>query len=61
MPDLGACPVLDTGASRYRPNETCPGQRSGGTGFYILGPDFHREPWIPACAGMTILVEDGNA
>ena len=22
-----------------------------------LGPGFHREPWIPAFAGMTILIE----
>jgi len=21
--------------------------------FYALDADFHREPWIPACAGMT--------
>jgi hypothetical protein len=33
--------VLDTGASRRRPDESRePSQR--------LGPGFHREPWIPA-------------
>ena len=34
-------PYRDTGASRRRPDESRePSQR--------LGPDFHREPWIPA-------------
>ncbi len=55
MPDLRslplACPVRDTGysdtgASRRRPGESRePSER--------LGPGFHREPWIPAFAGMT--------
>ena len=26
-------------------------------GTITLGPGFHREPWIPALAGMTILIE----
>ena len=43
-------PYSDTGASRNRPDESRePSQR--------LGPGFHREPWIPAFAGMTILIE----
>ena len=43
MPDLDP-------ASRRRPDESRePSQR--------LGPGFHREPWIPAFAGMTILIE----
>jgi len=42
--------VLDTGASRCRPGESRePSQRQD--------PGFHQEPWIPAFAGMTILVE----
>ena len=37
-------------ASRRRPNESRePSQR--------LGPGFHREPWIPAFAGMTTFLE----
>ena len=37
-------------ASRRRPDESRePAQR--------LDPGFHREPWIPAFAGMTILIE----
>jgi hypothetical protein len=37
----GACPILDTGASRRRPDE-------GGELPQKLGPGLHREPWIPA-------------
>ena len=38
-------------ASRRRPDESRePSQR--------LGPGFQREPWIPAFAGMTLLIED---
>jgi hypothetical protein len=38
-------------ASRRRPDESRePSQR--------LGPGFHREPWIPAFAGMTVLIEE---
>ena len=37
-------------ASRRRPDESRePSQR--------LGPGFHREPWIPAFAGMTTFLE----
>jgi len=37
-------------ASRRRPDESRePLQR--------LGPGFHREPWIPAIAGMTAFLE----
>jgi hypothetical protein len=40
-------------ASRRRPDESRePSQR--------LDPGFHREPWIPAFAGMTFFIEDGN-
>ena len=39
--------------SRRRPDESRePSQR--------LGPGFHREPWIPAFAGMTIFNENHN-
>ena len=41
-------PYFDTGASRRRPDKSRePSQR--------LDPGFHREPWIPAFAGMTAL------
>jgi hypothetical protein len=54
MPDLPMPKRLRAGrldpASRRRPDESRePSQR--------LGPGFHREPWIPAFAGMTILIE----
>jgi hypothetical protein len=40
-------------ASRRRPDESQePCQR--------LGPGFHREPWIPAFAGMTTSYENHN-
>ena len=37
-------------ASRHRPDES----REPSQG---LGPGFHREPWIPAFAGMTTFLE----
>ena len=37
-------------ASRRRPDESREPSQT-------LGPGFHREPWIPAFAGMTILIE----
>ena len=44
-------PYSDTVASRRRPDESRePSQR--------LGPGIHREPWIPAFAGMTLLFEN---
>jgi len=42
--------LIDTGASRRRRGESRElSQRTG--------PGFHREPWIPAFAGMTILIK----
>ncbi len=44
-------PYSDTGASRRRPDKSRePSQR--------LGLGFHREPWIPAFAGMTLFNEN---
>ena len=43
-------PYFDTGASRLRPDESREPSQS-------LDPGFHREPWIPAFAGMTAFYE----
>jgi hypothetical protein len=57
MPDLPMPKRLRAGrldpASRRRPDESRElSQR--------LGPGFHREPWIPAFAGMTILFKEAK-
>ena len=51
MPDLRSLPRTRYGASE------CPDPyqvRGNSVGNHLrLGPGFHREPWIPAFAGMT--------
>jgi hypothetical protein len=50
MPDLIRHP--DIVPTTYQ----VPGKLQSGT-ISRLDPGFHREPWIPAFAGMTILIE----
>ena len=58
MPDLRSLPRTRYGGiqTSSRPRIKC-GVNSSREPSQRLGPGFHRELWIPAFAGMTILIE----